>query len=370
MSVDRSTLLSVPVDQSIIVMPLLSNAKAMLTGSSIGALRNRLKFASVFYDVVALEAGAAEITAGSQMSTRFRWPPGTHGAETIRWQTPARRGAAQRGPFAIGLGREQTPGVPAEQIDIAMTSDTSIRWEATFEPFRAELPVGCDWIQYYVLSTRDPARIDRLAKQSANADGANPALERALPVDFARKMVIENANHDLALISTAQPSMSASLDPLHTQVVAQRLASDSGWHANGYAVPILFPRVSSLTWEQIAELRRDRAIAQFRAVMNELEHECLAEAAAGDAEAAVKHAYDKHRDELLKPADAVLKAIGRSAIFISVSLGASISTLGLAPAISLPIGAGVAAITATPDIVKIRRTNRRRAWLSVAQRLS
>ncbi len=128
-----------PPSESILMMPLLSNAKAMLTGSSIEALRRRLKFASVFYDRVYLEAGAARISAGPGLAMKWRLAPGSEAAAKVRWQTPAQRGAAQRGPFSLYVGQEETPGVAATQMDMVMSSDTTISWEATFEPFRAEL---------------------------------------------------------------------------------------------------------------------------------------------------------------------------------------------------------------------------------------
>jgi hypothetical protein len=322
---------------SIVYFPVASNAKTMLTGASGEALRRRLKFASVFYDAVLLEAGTIDITAGPHASSRLRFPNGS--AETgARWQTPAERGKLQSSPFAIGIGREDTPGVPAKQIDTVHVSDTAISWRASFEPLLHELPTTCDWVSYGNLASADPKSIEDLAQSWADADGSNPALERAVPVDFARKMVIQNANHDLAMVSAAQPRMSASFDSLHTQVVAQRLTPGSGWSVNGFSVPILFPRVGTLTWDEIAELRRDRHITRFRGVLREIEAVGLDEAATGDVEAAAHRAFQRYLAEAASPTDSVMSALGRATVGMIVSAGAGIATLGLSPAVAVPLG--------------------------------
>jgi hypothetical protein len=309
----------VATTKTILVMPLLSNAKAMVTGRPIEAVRRRLKFASVFYDSVYLEAGTARISAGPHLSAKFKTPR-VEPEVSISWQTPAQRARTQRGPFSIGVGREDRPGVPAKQIDIEVVSDTSIAWVSTFEPFRAELPRTCDWITYGVFGRHNQS-IAKLTKHWADADGANPALERALPVRFARQMVIDNANEDLATIFTAQPKMSASFDTMHSQVVAQRLSPDSGLQVTGFAVPILFPTVGSLTWDEIAALRRDRHIARFRSVMHEVEVAALDEAAMGDVEAAAHHIYEGYIAKAATPADGIVKTLGRATIGMIISGG-------------------------------------------------
>jgi hypothetical protein len=62
----------------------------------------------------------------------------------------------------------------------------------------------------------------------------------------------------------------------------------------GYSIPFLFPQVSDWNWEDTAELRRDRNMARFRAVLREIEQEAAAEAGDGDLEAAARYAYERH----------------------------------------------------------------------------
>ena len=55
--------------------------------------------------------------------------------------------------------------------------------------------------------------------------------------------------------------------------------------ATGFAVPILFPRVSDLSWEAIKRLRDDKHMRRFRQVMREVEAAALDTAVGGDLEA-------------------------------------------------------------------------------------
>jgi integrase len=56
--------LGVPENESVIVVPLQSNASALLAGAPVAALRRRLKFASLFLDRLLLETGIFRVHAG------------------------------------------------------------------------------------------------------------------------------------------------------------------------------------------------------------------------------------------------------------------------------------------------------------------
>jgi hypothetical protein len=107
-----------------------------------------------------------------------------------------------------------------------------------------------------------------------------------------RSAVIKNANTDLALGAAA--GCTVPVDGLHAQVFAQRFGQESGWKLRGYAVPFLFPQIGGWTWEEIADLRRDRNMARFRAKLSEIEAEAADEARGGDLEVAVRHVYERH----------------------------------------------------------------------------
>ena len=48
----------------------------------------------------------------------------------------------------MAMGREATPGVPAETMSTFIDSETSICWVATLDPFANELPSRADWVDF------------------------------------------------------------------------------------------------------------------------------------------------------------------------------------------------------------------------------
>ena len=66
-------------------MPLRSNAKALVAGAPVAALRRRLKYASVFQDQLFLESGVLQIEAGEGGSSIFA-PPVT--LDRSAWLAP------------------------------------------------------------------------------------------------------------------------------------------------------------------------------------------------------------------------------------------------------------------------------------------
>jgi hypothetical protein len=287
-----------PDGESILVVPLRSNASTTLTGAPIAAMRRRLKFASLIYDHLYLESGVLRLQAGPGGSFNVvEHRPG------LRWQTPAGRHKAEQSPLHLAVGREPTPGVTPAVMQTALYTDTTHSWVATLDPFEKELPPGCDWVEF-VRSADPTGDAERLMRQWNRADEHNPALEQAIPGQFIRGAVIGNANRDLVLAAVSGCAVTS--DPLHQQVVAQRFKDDAGWHLRGYSVPFLFPHAGELPWESIADLRRERHMARYRGVLQEVEQEAAAEAGGGDLETAAHHAYERH----LAAASGSLESVG------------------------------------------------------------
>jgi len=206
-----------PEPVSLLYVPLRSNAKTLVTGAPIVALRRRLKYASVFHDQLLLESGILRMHAGEGGSSSFVVP--ATGPEPTRWQTPRQRQLAQQSPFQLSVGREITPGVPAEVMRPMLTSDSTISWTATLEPVAAELPAGADWIHFGKFTKPGPG-VDRIAQEWTWADQNNPYLDQAIPGRFVRAAVIKAV---LAAVLAAPPG-------------ADHLLS-AARHALGYAEP-------------------------------------------------------------------------------------------------------------------------------------
>ena len=168
---------------SVIVFPVRSNAKSLVTGSPLASVRRRLKLASVLYDSVLLEGGQAIIQAGPTGGSCM-WHP-SQPDEEVRWQSPSARSAGQRSSFQILMGAEATPGVPSNKMVPVVSSESSISWWATLEPFRNELPRDCDWVEW--VYAPDPQGASRkVYKEWVRLDLRNDALQRALPEQFVR----------------------------------------------------------------------------------------------------------------------------------------------------------------------------------------
>jgi hypothetical protein len=328
-------------------------------------MRRRLKYASLLYDKVLLEAGVLTLNAGS--GGHFAVIEPSTPQLPARWQTPAQRGVAQASSFQLSMGTETTPGVPATVTHPVLTSDNAVAWQATLEPFRAELPAGTDWLEF--VRTADPAGAPAgVMKDWIAADERNAALETALPGRFVRGAVIKNANRDLAI--AAANDIAVAVDPLHMQVIARRFDDDGGWRLSGYSVPVLYPQVGDLPWEAIAQLRREPNITRFRAVLREVEVETAAEAASGDIEAAANHAYQRHLADASGELDGIGTVVRKTFAGIVIGGGIGVATspitgpLGIL--VSTGAGAGVSVITNIRDMSRQRRT---RGWLSVHHKI-
>lgn len=353
-------------EESLLLIPLRSNGNALLAGKPVESVRRRLKFASLYFDHIFLEGGTFRMSAGPDGSFGFAEPP--REGEVARWQTPQQRGAEQRHPFTLSAGEETTPGVPAETMHPFLHSETSMSWTATLEPFARELPADTDWISF--TPTRDPeGEMRRISDGWKRADERNPALERAIPVQFARNAVIGHASRDLGF--AAQHGLGVSMDPLHHQVVAQRFHDGDGWRLRGFAVPILFPEIDGWPWEGIASLRRDQGMVRLREILRQVEDEVTAESAAGDIESAAHHAYERHlatASGTVESLGAVVRKTSASVIF-SAATGAAMLPLPSVEGfvIGTGVGTGITVIGALRDRIKTRRS---RAWVSLAQWIS
>jgi hypothetical protein len=180
--------------------------------------------------------------------------------------------------------------------------------------------------------------------------------------------VIKNANRDLVL--GAVSGCAVASDPLHQQVVAQRFKDDMGWHLRGYSVPILFPQVGELPWESVADLRRDRHMARFRGVLQEVEQEADAEAADGDLEAAAHHAYERHLAAASGSLESVGDAIKHISAGIVISGGAGAAALPFVGPLGVVVSTAVGTVPMV--IIEVRqmlRQRRARGWLTVHHRI-
>lgn len=354
-----------PENEPPLLVPLRSNASALLNGGPVESVRRRIKHASLTVDQILLETGIYRLQVGPKGSYGFQeMPPYT--AEP-RWQTAAERRAAKANMFR--LDRE---GDPYANLLAPATSDvlssTEASWAATLHPFAYELPACADWVEF--VHRRDPGQtMQWRSYEWTDADKRNGALARAVPQVILRTAVIHDTNWDLA--SALERGMAVSMDRLHAQVIAQRFNDENGWAMRGFAVPILFPEVGGWPWEAIATLRRDPNMARFRAILREVEQEAAAEAAAGgDTEAAAHRAYQRHLVDAQEAVDSI-GAIAHTTLRAFV-IGAVIgfATVGIVGPLGVVAGAAVGAVPgAVIDVREVIRQREARGWVAIQQRI-
>lgn len=324
-------------------------------------MRRRLKFASLFFDKLYLEAGVFRMDAGPAGYFDILEPA----RDGTRWQTASQRSFAQASSFQLAVGRETVPGTPAETMHPVMASETSRSWVATLDPFGDELPAGCDWVEWVRSPRQLSSELDRIVRDWTWADERNVALEHAIPERFLRGAVIKNSNHDLVIAAASH--VATTVDTFHAQVAAQRFNDDESWRLRGYVVPIVFPHVGDIPWEAVAEFRRDRGMARFRELLREVEQQAAAEAAGGDIEAAANRVY---RRRLVEASEAIdtMGTIGHKTLTGFVIGGiVGFLTSGIIGPLGIVAGAAIGVVPGTVlDVRNMIRQRRARRWVSLS----
>jgi hypothetical protein len=255
-------------DHSTIYFPLRSNAKALFAGTGVASVRRRILAAAILNDRVVLEDGLYEAwiapTGGSRITG--------HGARLGRWQTLSERSfstgkAGWRAALEV-LGAETPPW-----------REDCFSWRATFEPFRRELPASAArWlsIDHFVDDDsdepiKDMARAwtvsDHLRRSSPNGPS------RGSPVrEYIDDEIRADGYYDLAVAATA--AIAVSIDRRHSLAMDTRLGAGDARPLGGHhALELLLPR--DFTWSDVPELRKHRALRDYRAIVREIEAEAL-----------------------------------------------------------------------------------------------
>lgn len=353
-----------------VFFPLASNAHALVTGSPLGSVRARMKVSSLLYNRVLLEAGQMSIQAGPHGAQAWRHQ--TRPDAPARWQTPTGRNRGQAVPFSLSMAKETTPGVPAPgPYHQVLHSETSICWLPTLEPFQEELPPKCDWIVLGYPSGMAP-EFEKLADRWKRSDDKNAALTRLVPEHFVRSRIVEHVSKDLAL--GASGGWDVSVDRYHGRVIGARFAGDATIQTKGVALPILVPRVGDLDWEDVAKIRRLKAIDRLRGVLREVEAEAFEVArTGGDLEQVMRSVFLAKVAAASKDVHGIRRVSALVLADLVVGAGAGYVTAGVT--MLGPFGplVGAAATTAAIGSLHVRnlvRERRQRSWLGVMGAIS
>jgi hypothetical protein len=265
-------------EPSTIYFPLRSNAASLITGRGVGDVRRRLMLASLLHDEVWIEAGLLSVMAGPDGSNA--WHRRGIDPASVTWQSPRARNQGEGQEFGLAFGIEPEPGVWVEPTHAMPLGTSTISWEATFEPFRRELPrEAAGWITY--VDYIDPPAAKQIAGRWSFAEFVEPDkwLTRRWPEQFIRDVFVKGTHLDIAAAETAGAFLSIDrahrpvVDALIRRNVAERLPGD---HLLDLIVPV------GTTWTDVVDLRsQDGALAKYRVAVREAANTVTAAAAFG-----------------------------------------------------------------------------------------
>ncbi|MGD0985867.1 MAG: hypothetical protein ABSA65_18980 [Acidimicrobiales bacterium] len=350
-----------------LVVTLGTNAHTLLAGAPVDSVRRRLKLASILYDRVLLEDGTFRAQAGPGGSSAFRHA--TAVGESPSWQTAHQRSVVKGKTFGITAGLEPAPGVPAPTMTQVFASESVISWDATLEPFAAELPAECDWVHYFERPRRLPDDVGKLAKRWSTTDEHNAVLKDRFPAHFVCSRIVQDTNEDLALAAAAGVVLSA--DPLHNEVLSRRLQDDQGWRLEGFALPIIVPAVGDLPWDTVRDIRNDKAMGYLRAALRDIELAAMeAATSASDLRSAVHRTVEDELAKANEKRDELRSTIKRSLLGILIATGVGFATTALTgPLGVITVAGGSTALGTVIDAKAALRSKRSRAWVGALARV-
>lgn len=118
----------VPENESILYVPLRSNAKTLVTGKPIAAVRRRLKYASVFNDQVFLESGVSRMQAGEGGSSSFVIPADEdHHARPNCWRSRSAKCCPRSASSAAGTTLRKAGKITVENPRNSATDGRTTR---------------------------------------------------------------------------------------------------------------------------------------------------------------------------------------------------------------------------------------------------
>ena len=257
-------------EPSTIFFPLRSNASALIAGAGIASVRRRILAAALLTDQVILESGlhtswAGPTGAGELTGHVLEGPP--------RWQSPRRRGRLTGARHYVAVSR--SPESPRRAV---VSTEATFSWQATFEPFKGELPRPFPkWLAFgHVTDDREVKAAvnawkaaDRMAELRRYGTGPRPPRPDG---QFVYDAILNAGYYDLA--TGVATGAAISIDRRHALAIATRVeAGDAVPLGGAYALEVLLP--VGFTWSDLPMLRRDRRLADYRAILREIEAEAL-----------------------------------------------------------------------------------------------
>jgi len=209
---------------------LRGNAAALTAGPGVSAVRRRILAAALLHDRVVLEPGLHHAWSGPSGGGDLT----AHGEQPKSWQSLHGRGRSTGSNHYIAMRLSDAP--EDSPFRAVVHGPASFSWNATYEPFRQELPASAArWLDYGYVQDEGPAK--ELIREWTSADD-HARLARYLsrgrvpepePAEgrFVQNAVLKGGYFDLAM--AAVTASATSLDRRHQLAVDDELLDE--WEA-------------------------------------------------------------------------------------------------------------------------------------------
>ena len=256
-----------PADRpSTIFFPLRTSVELFEDRHSPAAVV-RAKEAAVLYDLIVCETGLLDVTVSTGGGTQFWYPP--------EWLTDEVRARARQvhrlgGPVRVLFGKEATPGVQAEQMNLMLEGSLNVQYVAEFHTGILDelLPLKPEWL-FIADGGENPGIGDPVGSRIDQLNFRDKS-DRTLMTDadrWVRDYVVKSFNRDatIAAVEGAAFSITSLFEPMVRR--AEIVADFPG--ANQLAIAV--PYVGELPWEVIMEFRDHEGSREARMLMREFD---------------------------------------------------------------------------------------------------
>ena len=337
--------------------PLRGNSHSLLAGRPAQAVRRRLVVAALLHDEVIVDEGMWDGMSGPQGRVEMRLPLHQMPEGVDRFQTAAQRHSARGAEFHFAVRPDDANGGFHDLV----RSQTTIHWQATFEPFKRELPHAFPWLVFTAADLRPEDKT--LVSRMVDGDLGDGILAESFgDEEFSRRLVIANA--DFSLVLGSRLGAATSLDGMHRRVIEARVRRGEAAPVYGeHALTVVFPDVTEMSWEEVDEMRRAPGLPDLRVLLAEIEESAWSTAESGsEIDEAVRQEFLRRFYEAVQRLLPDIHGTGR---VVALGAGLGLVTGGLALPVGLAAGATQTVIAAAQG-----RWRYDHSWLAAAERLT
>jgi hypothetical protein len=269
-----------PTDETRILFALRTNVELFKTPEGYLELEERLKIASLLYDKLVLQSGFYCLQSA------------TKGFYDLFNPTISNDEAANLRAYYGDLDKRKPSPEPRVIVQNPNTGDvntvdfgpTEAIYFAEFQSLLANAGIfEAPWVEWWNGQIQNKPTIAQWIHQQDELDSAQLDLEKGTERSQGlEQKAVQALNHDIALSVALSATLSA--DPLHLDLMRLKLGRLDFKRLNHQAVVELgLPTVRDVPWDEIADLRQDPGMRDFRRVVNEIEKE-IANSTASDEE--------------------------------------------------------------------------------------